>query len=163
MWREHPHRVVPEDVLRIGAIEAARLKRLVLIAPAGFGAEIGDGFLAGMLEAKDSAAIKTIMAELGGEPASDVVAEQALTRIAQHREQLAAMILEFQDAGWQSHSILDTIAKLKAPVTAIFGRNDTIISAHHAINAPRNVELRFTTTGGHVPHWADPAFIASLV
>ena len=142
---------------------APRLQRLVLIAPAGFGTEIGDGFLSGMLEANDTASIQSILAQLGGGPVSDAVAGATIVRIAEHREQLAAMILEFQDGGWQSQSILDAIAGLKIPVSAIFGRDDTIIPAHHAINAPRNVDVRFTASGGHVPHWADPAFIASLV
>jgi pimeloyl-ACP methyl ester carboxylesterase len=42
-------------------------------------------------------------------------------------------------------------------------RDDPVIPAHHALNLPANVDVRFMQGASHLPHWRDPELLAALV
>jgi pyruvate dehydrogenase E2 component (dihydrolipoamide acetyltransferase) len=147
----------------IAAQNTRRIRRLVLLSPAGFGIDINTGFINAMLEARTEDQLIDALQMLGPAKVSRSFASEQLRRIAAHREELSAFIATVAANGLQKVAILEEIAKLSVPVTAVFSRDDPILPLHHALAAPRNVELRIVSGCGHVPHWYQAEFIASLV
>lgn len=155
----------------LGAVVAARLahscgdrlRRLVLISPAGFGSEINGSFIFRMASARSAEDVLAALAILGPAPVSRAFAEEQLRRIAERRTMFQRLISTIIEGDRQLTSIISDLERLALPVTAIFARDDNIIPVAHALAAPSNVEVRLVDGTGHVPHWYRADLITRLV
>jgi pyruvate dehydrogenase E2 component (dihydrolipoamide acetyltransferase) len=155
----------------LGAVIAARLaselgprvKHLVLLSPAGFGIDINGAFIDAMLKARSEDQLMDALQMLGPAKVSRAFAAEQLSRISDRREALSRFISSVAENGLQKVTIAKDLARLAMPVTALFSRDDPIVPVHHALAAPRNVEVRIVSGCGHVPHWYQADFITSLI
>jgi pyruvate dehydrogenase E2 component (dihydrolipoamide acetyltransferase) len=88
---------------------------------------------------------------------------QLSDHLAANGGQLRAMASEVSNGDNQVVSILSRLQGLAISVTAVFGRDDRIIPATHALNLPSNVAVHFLAGDSHLPHWRDPDLIVRLV
>ena len=146
-----------------GALIAARLASraasLTLLAPAGCGEEINADFIAAMLGGH----VDHALTYLGDAKLPAEAVAQLADHLSTANRQLAAIAGGVQSEGRQTVTVLPQIAALTIPVTAVFQRDDQVIPAHHALNLPPNVAVRFLPGGGHLPHWREPGLIAAMI
>ena len=155
----------------LGAMIAARLaaerevevERLMLLAPAGLGPEIDAGFISGMVEATSIADLEREAAKLGGGALSRTYLDGLLAQIGKRRDLLRALTASVTAAGKQRHLIVSELARVKNPITAVFGLADPVIPWQHAANLPAEVAVHFVKSAGHMPHWTAPNLIADLL
>lgn len=145
-----------------GAVIAARLLNqaasLTLLAPAGCGEQINDGFLSAMLGGDTPRALSFLGENLPPE------AEAALAaHLASNGPQLKAIASGLAEGTSQKLSILSALESAAVPVQAVFLRDDAVIPAHHALNLPFSVATRILPGAGHLPHWREPDAVAALV
>jgi pyruvate dehydrogenase E2 component (dihydrolipoamide acetyltransferase) len=148
---------------RIAAKLDSRVKRLILLSPAGFGLDINGGFIDAMLGARNEDQLLDALQMLGPAKVSRSFAMEQLGRIAARREDLGRFIRSVADNGIQKSAVTLDLARLQMPVTALFSRDDPIVPVHHALAAPPNVEVRIVSGCGHVPHWYRADFIVGLL
>lgn len=148
---------------RIAAKLDSRVKRLILLSPAGFGLDINGGFIDAMLGARNEDQLLDALQMLGPAKVSRSFATEQLGRIAARREDLDRFIRSVADNGIQKSAVTLDLARLQMPVTALFSRDDPIVPVHHALAAPPNVEVRIVSGCGHVPHWYRADFIVGLL
>ena len=94
---------------------------------------------------------------LGAGAPTEIVRRSLVAQIAKNREGLARI------AALESESVLENVASLSAPATAVFSRDDGVIPVSQALDAPRNLAIRLTEGAGHVPHWFQADFLAGLL
>ncbi len=145
-----------------GAVIAGHLAghaaSLILLSPGGTGEEINDDFLSAMLGGE----VERALTHLGETVPPEVVA--ALKEaVAVNGRQLKAIVAGIASGGKQTGSILSLLAGLTIPVTAVYQRDDAVIPAHHAMNLPPNVSVRFLPGASHLPHWRNPDFVVGLL
>jgi pyruvate dehydrogenase E2 component (dihydrolipoamide acetyltransferase) len=148
---------------RIAAEREVEIDRLMLLAPAGLGPEIGADFITGMVEADSLADLQRETAKLGGGALSNTYLAELLERIRARRDALRAVTASATSDGAQRHLIVSTLEQVKNPITAIFGLADRIIPWQHAANLPQQAAVHFVKTAGHMPHWTAPNFVAELL
>ena len=148
---------------RIAAEREVAVDRLMLLAPAGLGAEIGADFIAGMVEADSLEDLQRETAKLGGGSLSNTYLIELLERIRARREALRAVTASVTADGAQRHLIVSTLDQVKNPITAIFGIADRIIPWQHAAHLPQQAAVHFVKTAGHMPHWTAPNLAAELL
>ena len=148
---------------KIAAGLGSRLRQLVLLAPAGFGLDISSGFVDAMLAARNEDQLIDALQMLGPARVSRGFATEQLERIARRRAGLTRLISSAFDGNLQKIAITAELSRLQVPVTAIFGRDDPIVPAHHALAAPPNVEVRIVSGSGHVMHWYQADYIIGLL
>ena len=153
----------------VAVIAAGRLgpkvARLVLLTPAGCGPEIGADFVHGMARASTTGEASHLLRLLG--PKGGALSDAALAQMA--GEMAKGRLVALADSlatttGRQRIDILRPLAQLagETPVTAIFGIEDRIVSAHDALNLPAQVAAHFLPTG-HMPQWDAPREVADLI
>ncbi len=155
----------------LGAMIAARLaaerevevERLLLLAPAGLGPEIDAGFISGMVEATSIADLERETAKLGGGALSRAYLDGLLAQIGRRRDLLRAITASVTAEGRQRHLIVSELARVKNPITAVFGLADPVIPWQHAANLPAEVAVHFVKAAGHMPHWTAPNLVADLL
>jgi pimeloyl-ACP methyl ester carboxylesterase len=135
----------------------AKLEELLLIAPAGFGPMAAGAFISSMLSVETAADAGRVLAALGAGEPTEAVRKALAAHIGKNRDSLARIAI------LESASVASDIAGLSAPATAVFSRDDQIIPVSQALNAPRNMAVRFTEGAGHVPHWFQADFLAGLL
>lgn len=144
------------SVVAAGLVECAQ--SLTLLCPAGCGEEINDEFvrvmLAGQFDRADAFLGERLPAESQARLAED---------LARHGSQQKLIADAIESGGNQKLSILATLARLTAPVQAVFMRDDLIIPAHHALNMPFNVSVHLLQAAGHLPHWRATDQIVELI
>ncbi len=147
-----------------GRIDAASL---VLLAPAGLGAEIDAAALDGILRARAPDSLRPWMERLFAAPAR---ADVALLRATleggagpergDFRRRLAAAC--FPDGtqsarlGWQGSAIA-------APARIVWGRQDRIIPWRHALAAPGRFALHLLDDCGHMPQIEATGAVADIL
>lgn len=145
-----------------GALIATHLRdhalSLTLLSPVGCGEEINSAFIDAMLGGRIDHAIQI----LGESVPLDAQAGLA-DHLSRHGSQLRTVAASVSDEGRQGVSILAKLAGFSIPVRAVFMRDDAVIPAHHALNMPPNVAVRFLPGTSHLPHWRDPDLIARLL
>lgn len=143
---------------------AGRVSRLTLVTPAGCGREISDAFVGGMAAARTPGEVAHLLRLLG--PKGGAVSDAALAAMAAEtaRGRLEALADDFTGPHGQRVDILRPLAGLTArlPVRAIFGTEDRVIPATHALALPPRVAAHFLPTG-HMPQWDAPADLADLL
>ena len=146
----------------LGGAVAAHLcdhaQSLLLLSPAGCGEDISGSFVTAMLGGQ----LDHGLGLLGETIPPEAVARFA-DHLAVHGSQLRAIASSIACGDGQTVSILSRLSALTIPVRAVFMRDDPIIPAHHALNLPANVDVRFMQGASHLPHWRDPDLLASLV
>lgn len=148
---------------RIAAEREVAIDRLMLLAPAGLGAEIGADFITGMVEADSLEDLQRETAKLGGGSLSDTYLTELLARIRARRDALRAVTASVTANGAQRHLIVSELERVKNPITAIFGIADRIIPWQHAAHLPQQAAVHFVRTAGHMPHWTAPNLAADLL
>lgn len=157
---------LPEGKLHIighslGAVIATKLAdhaaSLTLLSPGGTGEEINGEFLSAMLGGEADQA----HTYLGEKIPAEVIAELK-SHLVLNGSQLKTIVDGISSGNRQTDSILSLLAALRIPVTAVYMRDDAVIPAHHAMNLPPNVSVRFLAGASHLPHWRDPDFIVGL-
>ncbi len=142
----------------IASFLPAHAQSLTLLSPAGCGEEINGGFVAAMLAGRIDHGLSFL-----GETVPAEAQALFADHLATHGGQLRAIAAGVAEDGNQTVSILDKLEGLTIPVRAVFLRDDAVIPAHHALNLPSNVSVRFLKGASHLPHWRDPDLIAALV
>lgn len=148
---------------RLAADREVEVERLMLLAPAGLGPEIDAGFISGMVEATSIADLERETAKLGGGALSRTYLDGLLAQIGQRRDLLRAITASVTAEGKQRHLIVSELARVKNPITAVFGLADPVIPWQHAANLPAEVAVHFMKSAGHMPHWTAPDLIADLL
>ena len=148
---------------RIAAEREVEIDRLMLLAPAGLGAEIGADFISGMIEADSLEDLQRETAKLGGGALSNAYLAELLGRIRARRDALRAVTASVTADSAQRHLIVSMLEQVKNPITAIFGIADRVIPWQHAANLPPQAAVHFVKAAGHMPHWTAPSFVADLL
>jgi pimeloyl-ACP methyl ester carboxylesterase len=148
---------------RIAAEREVEIDRLMLLAPAGLGAEIGADFITGMVEADSLEDLQRETAKLGGGSLSNTYLAELLERIRTRRDALRAVTASVTANGAQRHLIVSELERVKNPITAIFGIADRIIPWQHAAHLPQQAAVHFVKAAGHMPHWTAPNLAADLL
>jgi pyruvate dehydrogenase E2 component (dihydrolipoamide acetyltransferase) len=141
-----------------------RVPRLTLVTPAGCGREISEAFITGMAAARTPGEVAHLLRLLG--PKGGALSDAALAAIAAEtaRGRLAGLAADFTGALGQRTDILRPLAALarRLPVSALFGTEDRVIPALHALALPPQVAVHFFPTG-HMPQWDAPAEVAEVI
>lgn len=148
---------------RIAAEREVEIDRLMLLAPAGLGPEIGADFIIGMVEADSLEDLQRETAKLGGGSLSNTYLTELLERIRARRDVLRAVTASVTANGAQRHLIVSELGQVKNPITAIFGLADRIIPWQHAAHLPQQAAVHFVKAAGHMPHWTAPNLAAELL
>ena len=153
--------------LALAQLAPQRVRSLTLLAPAGLGPEIDGGFIDGLVQAGDEAALKAAMTALFHDPAGltggfVATAFQQL-QSAERRAALAGMAQQLMPAGRQSQNLRDVLDGLAVPVQLVWGRGDRIIPMRHALDTPVNVGLHLLARVGHLPQVEAVEQVAALL
>ncbi|MEO0679475.1 MAG: alpha/beta fold hydrolase [Pseudomonadota bacterium] len=143
----------------------ARVARLTLLCPLGLGAEIAEPLLRSLLEARTPEAAARGAQALAGEgaqPLSPAAAATLAARLNGARMALSAMLRASVDGGVQQVWIGERLARLSAPATLVFGRDDPVFPVSQALAAPPNAAVRLLPAVGHMPHLRSPHATARL-
>lgn len=129
---------------------------LMLIAPAGLGADINGDVLSGILRATRTESLAPWLQQLAGhrEAISYDFAQAAMAarqdpalRAAQ--SDMAAAL--FAD-GTQTFDIRDALARIECPLRVLWGLRDRIIPWQHVLGLPDTTSIQLLAEAGHIPH-----------
>lgn len=124
---------------------------LCLLNPIGLGTAAPGGFVAGVMDAKDPAALRDALEPLGAPPLSDDRLVGLQARLNRGRASISAIRDSVLDGDRQRVSIIGDIARAEMPVTLVLGRSDRIVPWHSdgtLDNLPPNAGVHFLS-GGH--------------
>lgn len=141
----------------------ARVKRLVLIAPAGLGARIEADFLDGMLAAETPAALGRALSWLDAGATGEAFQGAELARIAARRDDLAALVRAVANRGVQQIDIAPDLARLTCPVSVVWGTGDRVLDWQAVAALPSRVAIHLVQGAGHLPHLAAPGLVPDLL
>jgi pyruvate dehydrogenase E2 component (dihydrolipoamide acetyltransferase) len=151
----------------LAGLAPGRVAGLSLLAPVGFGTELDQGFIDGMLGAATADALAREIAKLSHSiiAVSDALLEAALARLSEPRRnrQLRALARSLARDGVQQVHVAPRLDGLACPIRVAWGREDAIIPWRHALAAPGRAALHLFRGAGHVPHWDRPDEIADLL
>jgi pyruvate dehydrogenase E2 component (dihydrolipoamide acetyltransferase) len=136
--------------------QAARIRSLTLIAPAGLGEYINREFVDRFVTASSRREIRGVLEMLFADPAfvTRELVEDVLRykRTAGVSEALATVRdCLFRD-GTQQESIVELISDLDVPVTLIWGAEDRVLPATQRVAAPASSRIELLAGIGHSPH-----------
>jgi pyruvate dehydrogenase E2 component (dihydrolipoamide acetyltransferase) len=134
----------------------ARVASLSLIAPAGFGPEIDEAFIAGFIAADRRKTIQPVLQRLfvdaslvSRDMAEDVVRFKRLDGAAACLSTIAAVNFP---AGRQAAILRDRLGEISVPVQVIWGAADRILPVRQAEGLPTRVAVQILKEAGHMPH-----------
>ena len=145
--------------LRLGA----RVRRLVLSAPAGIGPRISADFIDGMLAAETPAALARALALLDAGPVSAQALAAELARLRAERAGHAALAQAVATGGFQQIDMAGDLARVTCPITVLFGTADRILDWRDVANLPPAAAIHLIRGAGHLPHLAVPDLFLALV
>ncbi|GAB5096331.1 acetoin dehydrogenase dihydrolipoyllysine-residue acetyltransferase subunit [Caballeronia sp. HLA56] len=141
----------------------SKVRRLTLIAPAGFGTEIDDDFIDGMAHVQKGGGLMHLLRRSALNP--PLLSAQQLDQMAgaiSKRGALAALAGNLVSSGRQQIDIRSELSALDAPSRVIWGLDDQIIPWQHASRAGPDIPVHFIPQAGHMPHWDQPQKVAAL-
>ena len=154
------------------AVEAAlaapeRVRRLTLIAPAGFGPDINGPFIQGVLSETRARKLRPFLEMLVAEP-SLVTAEMVEDVLKFKRLDGAQAALQtIADAnfagGQQRRSLRERVGDVTAPIRIIWGEADKILPASHSEGLPAKVRVTRIAGAGHIPHLEKAAEVNAAI
>ena len=123
-----------------------RVASLVLIASAGLGSEINRGYIEGFVAAATRRELKPVIEQLFADPGlvsrqllDDLLKFKRLDGVSQALTQLGEVLF---GGGRQAALPVTQLAGGKVPVTLVWGREDRIIPAAHAAQAPAAAKVQ---------------------
>jgi len=144
----------------IAALVASQMAKgsvssVALLAPAGLGTEINQGFIDGLLNSGSEVVVRRELAKLASQlPAiSDEFLSNLMAKIRSGEKDLRLLAEELCQDGVQQIDIRKVLEDLPVPVTVFWGRQDQIIPWQHALNAPPKTALHLISGVGHMPQW----------
>ena len=157
-----------------GAVAAAlahepgvRALSLMLIAPAGLGAETNAAFFDGFLQADTEAGLRLWLdmlvvdpSALGSALARTTLRQRQERPLAAQQRRLAQSVLA---GGRQAFDVRGLLAAPPAPTKIVFGIEDRITSAHHAEGLSGLIALHRFPGVGHMPHLEARREVARLI
>jgi len=131
-----------------------RVASLVLIASAGLGAEINAGYIEGFVAAATRRELKPVVELLFADPGlvsrqmlDDLLKFKRLDGVSQVLTQLGGVLF---GGGRQATQPVVQLAGHGMPITVVWGREDRIIPAAHAANAPAGAKVNVLEGAGHM-------------
>jgi len=141
---------------QLAAQSPGRVRSLVLIAPAGLGAEINAGYVEGFIMANSRRELKPVLEQLFADPSlvTRQMSEDVLRakRLDGAQEALRAIADASYPSGRQIVDVRGAIAAAGVPVSVIWGAGDRIVSSSHVENLPDHVRVTVIEGQGHSPH-----------
>lgn len=153
------------------AIKLARMptvrdvRALALIAPAGCGTEINQGFLLGMLHAANPALLRRELDKLAQRLPSfgDDLVAQLHASLRSHGAGLSALVEGFAVQGAQQIDLRASLDDIAVPVSVLWGRLDQVIPWTHALNITPRAALHLFPDAGHMPQWECGSVVAEVL
>ncbi len=153
--------------LDIALRHPARVASLSLIAPAGFGPEIDEAFIAGFIAADRRKTIVPVLQLLfvdaslvSRDMAEDVV---RFKRLDGATACLSAIAAASFPAGRQTVILRDRLGEVSVPMQVIWGAADRILPVHQAEGLPALVAVHIVEGAGHMPHMEKAAEVNRLL
>jgi len=149
----------------VAAQSTLDVRSLMLLSPAGLGPDINGAFVSGFLRATSEASLAPWVRELVFDERSlgtSFVGATLRARVGDQtklQERLAASI--FPD-GTQAFSIRHLLEGFDWPVKVVFGAEDRIIPARHALGLPGSVAVHIFPATGHMPQFEQRHAIGRL-
>lgn len=133
-----------------------RCVSLTLIASAGLGPEIDSEFIQGFIAAKRRNDLKPLLEKLFVDPRSATrqLIEETLKykRLDGVELALRAIANKLCPGGRQATLLRDELGRLPFPVLVLWGADDRILPAAHALHLPSNVRTEIIPQCGHMLH-----------
>lgn len=139
---------------RIALDHPARVASLALVSPAGFGPEINAGYTEGFIAAASRRELKPVVEQLFADP--ELVSRQLLDDLLKYKrldgvsEALRALAAAQFGGGRQAERPGFELAGGGPPLLVVWGREDRIIPAAHAGNAPAGATVEVLEGAGHM-------------
>lgn len=132
-----------------------RVRALTLIAPAGLGSEIDDGFVHGMAAASTGGEVAHLLRRISVNGIE--LTETALSVLAADmaKGRLRSLADAVSGPSGQKVDSLMAIQKLAPlmPVRVLFGLEDRIVPWKHVLSLPPRVAVHILARSGHMPQW----------
>ena len=138
---------------------------LCLLNPIGLGTAAPGRFAAGVMDAKDPAALRDALEPLGAAPLSDDRLVELQARLNRGRASIAAIRGSVFDGDRQRVSIVGDLARAAMPVTLVLSRSDRIVPWHSdgtLDNLPPNAGVHFLS-GGHSSLLTEAADVFNVI
>lgn len=147
------------------ALDERNLDALALIAPAGLGTEIDQGFIDGMLHAGSAALLRREIDKLTHrpQPFSEARVADMHAGLLARRADLETLVSHLAVRSVQQIDIRSTLEALRVPVSVLWGRLDRVIPWQHALNLPPNVALHLFPDAGHMPQWENSRIVSEAL
>jgi len=140
--------------LTLAAREPERVRSLALLASAGLGPEIDAGYIEGFISAANRNALKSHAAKLFADPnlvnrrlIDDLLKYKRLEGVDSCLRLLAGNLVS---DGRQATNLRETLARLHCPALVVWGSDDQIIPASHALRLPSAVKVEVLPGKGHM-------------
>ncbi|MBH0239105.1 acetoin dehydrogenase dihydrolipoyllysine-residue acetyltransferase subunit [Methylobrevis albus] len=153
--------------LAAAATAPERVLSLSLVAPAGLGPGIDDGYIAGFLAADRRKELKDVLGRLFADP--DAVERRMIDGVLRMKRQdgvpeaLSAIAAANFPGGRQAIDLRPALAALALPVAVIWGDQDGIVDPANADGLPEAVAVSRLAGVGHMPQLERPAEVVRLV
>jgi len=131
-----------------------KVASLSLIGSAGLGAEINTGYTDGFVQAESRRDLKPVLEQLFAN--RELVSRQMIDDVLKYKrldgvgETLAALAKAVFSDGRQHEQPGLQLAKADKPVLVIWGKQDQVIPAAHAANAPPGATVELLDDAGHM-------------
>lgn len=139
---------------RVAAANPQRVASVSLIASAGLGAEINSGYTEGFAKAGSRRDLKPVLEQLFNDPS--LVSRQMVDDVLKYKrlDGVEALLTELGQGlfggGRQSEQPGLELGSTGVPVLVVWGRNDRIVPAAHAGNAPAGATVEVFENAGHM-------------
>ncbi|HSB26029.1 MAG TPA: acetoin dehydrogenase dihydrolipoyllysine-residue acetyltransferase subunit [Burkholderiaceae bacterium] len=139
---------------RMALDHPTRVASLALINSAGLGSEINTGYTEGFVEAASRRDLKPVVEQLFADP--ELVTRQLLDDLLKYKridgvaEALSALGASLFAGGRQSETPGLELEGSGVPVLVVWGREDRVIPASHAGNAPPGATVEVFDDAGHM-------------
>ncbi|VDC33636.1 acetoin dehydrogenase dihydrolipoyllysine-residue acetyltransferase subunit [Pseudogemmobacter humi] len=153
--------------LAIADIRARKLTSLSLIAPAGLGPEVDAEALTGIIRASRAESLAPWLRRLTASPdtITDDYARAAMAtrRDPELRAAQADMAQSLFADSTQCFDLRPALARLETPAAILWGREDRILPARHALAAGSECAIHRVEGAGHIPQYECPEPVARIL
>lgn len=154
--------------LKVALEKPAHVASLTLIAPAGFGPEIDNGYVTGFIEAGRRKQLESVLGKLfhdknlvSREMADDLLKYKRLDGVQAALKTIAAACFA---GGRQAEVLRHRLGELgDIPVQVIWGEADEIITSSQAAGLPASVRTHVLPGAGHMPQMEKAAEVNRLI
>lgn len=153
--------------LAIADIRARKVQSLSLISPAGLGPEIDAEALTGIIRASRAESLVPWLRRLTASP-DTITGDYARAAMATRRDpELRAAQADMAQSlfadGTQCFDLRPALARLETPTAILWGREDRILPARHALAASGECAIHRLAGAGHIPQYECPETVARIL